>query len=279
VSNIEFLDFEDKHNNGSVCDSSETREFNAQSRNTSFCSDVSRMPPTREQSPEPAWNLADFNQTLWNDFARSWNSKMPRTRERSSDRKWNSAKSNQSGLNDVAPAYDEACRHSHQPKPAALTPEQSPRTKSSPKWLNTATTSVSSPQPTLKEKADASSKSRCKKRESAVSDWLYEDSKDELAKTIFDMMIKKGLTSPQGYMLLDVLSEVWSDLGINFAEGTSQQYIGQVAQSRFCALLSCATQYFEVYSKDIPIARYDKKNKKTFRKSEKMVRLVHRVVD
>ena len=43
------------------------------------------------------------------------------------------------------------------------------------------------------------------------------EQKEALCKYIYDVMLQKGFTSPDGYLLVDVLTEVWKDGGMGAA--------------------------------------------------------------
>jgi hypothetical protein len=88
--------------------------------------------------------------------------------------------------------------------------------------------------------------------------------KEALCKYIYDFMVQKGFTNQEGYLIVDVFSEVWKNMGDD-AEGW------RVAQHRFGHLLRSAPQYFRLFRRGIRVA-----NQCGWfaRKGEKMVRLV-----
>jgi hypothetical protein len=90
------------------------------------------------------------------------------------------------------------------------------------------------------------------------------EQKEVLCKYIYDFMVQKKFTSQEGYLIVDVFSEVWKDVGDN-GEGW------RVAQHRFGNLLRSAPQYFRLFRRGIRVA-----NQCGWfaRKGEKMVRLV-----
>jgi len=96
------------------------------------------------------------------------------------------------------------------PTPSA---EPSPQQPSAP-------ASDATPEPD--EKAQWKSNGRNKNRGYFKSDSglskMSGDQKAALAKYIFDFMVKKGFTSPEGYLIVDVFSEVWKEMG-DSAEG------------------------------------------------------------
>jgi hypothetical protein len=90
------------------------------------------------------------------------------------------------------------------------------------------------------------------------------EQKEALCKYIFDFMVKKNFTSQEGYLIVDVFSEVWKDMG-DSAEGW------RVAQHRFGHLLRSSPKQFRLFRRGIRVA-----NQCGWfaRKGEKMVRLV-----
>lgn len=74
------------------------------------------------------------------------------------------------------------------------------------------------------------------------------DKKEALCEYIKDFMTKKGLTSPAGYLIVDVLSNLWRDLFTR-----EDQSIGwQDGKQRFVSLLRSAPKHFEVIDKGLP---------------------------
>merc|ERR1719238_2568944 len=83
-----------------------------------------------------------------------------------------------------------------------------------------------------------------------VLDNLSADQKEALCKYIFNVMAEKGLTSHDGYLLVDVFSEVWKEMGIgNLSSGSCR-----VAQKRFGDLLRSAPQYFRLFRKSVRVS-------------------------
>ena len=81
-------------------------------------------------------------------------------------------------------------------------------------------------------------------------DKLSADQKEALCKYIFNAMAEKGLTSHDGYLLVDVFSEVWKEMGIgNLSSGSCQS-----AQKRFGHLLRSAPQYFRLFNKSVRVS-------------------------
>jgi hypothetical protein len=93
---------------------------------------------------------------------------------------------------------------------------------------------------------------------------MSDEQKEAICKYIYDVMVQKEFTSPDGYLIVDVFTEVWKDVG-DTAEGW------RVAQHRFADLLRSAPQYFRLFRRSIRVA-----NQCGWfaRKGEKMVRLV-----
>jgi hypothetical protein len=133
---------------------------------------------------------------------------------------------------------------------------------------------TSKPQEEVRSKSaskgkQGSKKSNVKTRAEAVGKGdtfsnLSDDKKQALAKYIYDLMLEKEFTSPDGYLLVDVLAEVWKDMG----DGATG---GRIAQHRFAELLRFAPQYFELFRKGIRVTNHCGW---FARKGEKMVRLI-----
>jgi hypothetical protein len=98
----------------------------------------------------------------------------------------------------------------------------------------------------------------------SVFNKMSAEQKEALCKYIYEVMLERKFTSPDGYLIVDVLTEVWKDVGES-AEGW------RVAQHRFADLLRTAPQYFRLFRRSIRVA-----NQCGWfaRKGEKMVRLV-----
>ena len=81
-------------------------------------------------------------------------------------------------------------------------------------------------------------------------DKLSADQKEALCKYIYQVMAEKGLTSHDGYLLVDVFSEVWKEMGIgNLSSGSCR-----IAQKRFGDLLRSAPQYFRLFRKSVRVS-------------------------
>merc|ERR550514_1641597 len=145
---------------------------------------------------------------------------------------------------------------------------QTPVKEPSPPELNPPSSSMpDDPAPEAKDPKAASkqsgkAKSRVKTRSMFTT--MSVDQKDALCKYIYDFMVQKEFTSPEGYLIVDVFSEVWKGMG-ETADGW------RVAQHRFADLLRSAPQYFRLFRRSIRVA-----NQCGWfaRKGEKMVRLV-----
>merc|ERR1719183_1044597 len=72
--------------------------------------------------------------------------------------------------------------------------------------------------------------------------------KDALCKYIYSLMQKKGLTSPGGYLLVDILSTLWRSL----VSENDRSMNWQVAKPRFASLLRSAPEYFEILERGLP---------------------------
>jgi hypothetical protein len=107
-------------------------------------------------------------------------------------------------------------------------------------------------------------KTRGQTKDESVFDKLSVEQKEALCKYIYDFMVNKKLTSEDGYLVVDIFSEVWKDM-----DATAESW--RVAQHRFGDLLSFAPQYFRLFRKSIRVA-----NPCGWftRKGQKMVRLV-----
>jgi len=119
-----------------------------------------------------------------------------------------------------------------------------------------------------KEGTQGKSSGKIKSRGYLKSDSAFQkmsaEQKDALCKYVYEFMVQKEFTSQEGYLIVDVFSEVWKDMGDN-GEGW------RVAQQRFNYLLRSAPQYFRLFRRGIRVA-----NQCGWfaRKGEKMVRLV-----
>ena len=76
---------------------------------------------------------------------------------------------------------------------------------------------------------------------------LPADQKRELAREVYDTMIKKGLTRPDGYLLKDVHSEIFRGM-----IGEDSQ--GRVALHRFSALLRGRSDLFQIFNIGVQVA-------------------------
>jgi hypothetical protein len=133
-------------------------------------------------------------------------------------------------------------------------------------------------QPTLAEKQPPAISKAASKNEGHVKtgthskignspswlDTMPAEKKDALCKYIYSIMVQKSYTSPDGYLIVDIFTEVWKDMSES-SEGS------KVAQQRFCELLRSAPQYFTLFRKSIQVANHCGWYA---RKGERMVRLV-----
>jgi hypothetical protein len=73
------------------------------------------------------------------------------------------------------------------------------------------------------------------------------DARKMLVNHIYDTMVAKGFTSPNGHLLMDVFVEVWR--GVNGQQGSAGG--GKTALDRFAGFLEGAPELFEVFDLDI----------------------------
>jgi hypothetical protein len=99
---------------------------------------------------------------------------------------------------------------------------------------------------------------------------MAQGQRDALAKYIYDVMVEKGFTSPEGHLFIDVFAEVWKDV----ADMEGEKEGSKVAQARFADLLRAAPQYFCIFRPSIQVAPQYGRYSCFTRKGEKMVRLV-----
>jgi hypothetical protein len=104
-------------------------------------------------------------------------------------------------------------------------------------------------------------------RGGSALDEMSEEQKEALCKYIYDVMVQKELTNADGYLVVDVFSEVWKDVG----DAAGEREGWRVAQHRFADLLRAAPQYFRLFRRSI---RVSNQCGWFTRKGEKMVRLV-----
>jgi hypothetical protein len=153
--------------------------------------------------------------------------------------------------------------------PATQMPSGMPTTSAEPATQPNAAASDATPeadehdQPT-NWKSNGKNKHRGYFKSDSAFNKMSGEQKEALCKYIFDFMVKKNFTSQEGYLIVDVFSEVWKDMG-DSAEGW------RVAQHRFGHLLRSSPQYFRLFRRGIRVA-----NQCGWfaRKGEKMVRLV-----
>jgi hypothetical protein len=115
-------------------------------------------------------------------------------------------------------------------------------------------------------------KSGGKKDRGAKSENMFNkmspEQKELLCKYIYDFMVQKGFKSKEGYLIVDIFSEVWKDMWEDIDDSAEGW---RAAKHRFGDLLRSAPQYFRLFRKGIRVA-----NQCGWfaRKGEKMVRLV-----
>jgi hypothetical protein len=109
-------------------------------------------------------------------------------------------------------------------------------------------------------KKSGKAKNRGHAKSESMFDKLSAEQKESLCKYIYDFMVQKDFTSPEGYLVVDVFSEVMKDMS-----GSADCW--RVAQHRFGDLLQSAPQYFRLFRKSIRIANhccwYARKGQKT----------------
>jgi hypothetical protein len=98
---------------------------------------------------------------------------------------------------------------------------------------------------------------------------LSEVQKEALCQYVYDFLVEKGYTSPDGYLVVDVFAELWKDSFFKDMGETTESW--RVAHARFSELLCSAPQLFEHFRKRF---RVDKRWGWLDRSGLKMVRLV-----
>jgi hypothetical protein len=120
------------------------------------------------------------------------------------------------------------------------------------------------PTPSVREQKEGKSKNRRNLKNDSVFSKMSAEKKEALCKYIYELMKGKGFTSQEGYLIVDVFSEVWKDIG-DTTEGW------RVAQHRFVNLIRSAPHHFRLFRRGIPVANHCGW---FARKGDKMVRLV-----
>lgn len=139
-------------------------------------------------------------------------------------------------------------------------------TQPSPASISMSTTPAPEPEePTVDAPSRPSAKAKYRGPRASKLE-VSADLKDDLCKYIYDFLVWKELTDQEGYLIADVFSEVWQDMG-DGADGRRK------AECHFGSLLRSAPQYFRVFRKDMPIATITSRGWLA-RKGEKMVSLV-----
>jgi hypothetical protein len=108
-------------------------------------------------------------------------------------------------------------------------------------------------------------KKKVKKKRVDYLGQLPADQKRELAQEVYDTMIKKGFTRPDGYLLMDVFVEIFRGM-----IGEDSQ--GRVALHRFSALLRGRTDLFQIFNIGVQVA--NDSDDWCSRRGEKMVRIL-----
>jgi hypothetical protein len=108
-------------------------------------------------------------------------------------------------------------------------------------------------------------KKKVKKKRVDYLGTLPADQKQELAKEVYDTMIKKGFTRPDGYLLMDVYVEIFRGM-----IGEDSQ--GRVALHRFSALLRGRSDLFQIFNIGVQVA--NDSDDWCSRRGEKMVRIL-----
>jgi hypothetical protein len=118
--------------------------------------------------------------------------------------------------------------------------------------------------PVAKAPAAKKDKKKKKKRVDYLSQ-LRADEKRDLAKEVYDTMIKKGFTRPDGYLLMDVYLEIFRGM-----IGEDSQ--GRVALHQFSNLLRGRSDLFQVFNIGVQVA--NDSDDWCSRRGEKMMRLL-----
>jgi hypothetical protein len=158
------------------------------------------------------------------------------------------------------------------PLPSSSQPShasQASKAKFEPKTRSKKQEEVAQSKSNSKSKGNGSKKANGKARGEAPGkgdaySQLSEEQKKALANYIYDFMLENGFTSQDGYLLVDVLADVWKDMG----DGSTG---GRIAQHRFADLLRVAPEKFELFRKGIRVTNHCGW---FARKGEKMVRLI-----
>jgi hypothetical protein len=116
-------------------------------------------------------------------------------------------------------------------------------------------------------KAPAAKKDKKKVKKKRV-DYLGQlpaQQKRELAQEVYDTMIQRGFTRPDGYLLMDVYVEIFRGM-----IGENSQ--GRVALHRFSALLRGRSDLFQIFNIGVQVANDG--DDWCSRRGEKMVRIL-----
>jgi hypothetical protein len=156
-------------------------------------------------------------------------------------------------------------------KPPGMLTQAKKTSQPQPDPLPFSSVAPDSPAPAQKEqhapkaasKQNVNVKTNVPAKNQSTIDSMPADKKEALCKYIYDSMLQKGLTSPEGYLLVDVFDDVWKEM--------SDGHGSRAAQQRFSELLRSAPQYFKLFRKSIQVANHCGW---FARKGERMVMLV-----
>jgi hypothetical protein len=239
-----------------------------------FSNDQAEMPSTREPSPEPMWSnrydcqyvsrgdqvflipqeqLAQVRPPQMMPYPNTQYTNMPAARPRIGDMVLMPTPMPFPSAPQPVQASS-AIESKAEPKTSSKKKEEVAQTKSGSKGKGQG---PGSKKTNSKNRGEASAKG------DALSN-MSEENKRALANYIYDFMVQNSFTSPDGYLLVDVLAEVWKGMG----DGSSG---GRIAQHRFAELLRAAPEHFELFRKGIRVTNHCGW---FARKGEKMVRLV-----
>jgi hypothetical protein len=123
--------------------------------------------------------------------------------------------------------------------------------------------------PTEQLKTSAKDKSSPHGKEISRFAAMSESEKEAISEYVYEFMLQKGFTSPEGYLVFDVFAELWKDCFFKDLGETADSW--RIAHLRFGELLCSAPHLFEHFRKRF---RVDKRCAWLDRRGLKMVRLV-----
>jgi hypothetical protein len=258
--------------------------------------DHSDMPSTREPSPEPYWNNANLYK--WNDP--SVESLWRAHRGLNNDHVPQRNLPRRSSCEPVLMQHEDVNPPAQRLQTVLLVPHNQPvlfvqsdqdgnvilpMTANQPVSLPLQTTPtlaaqptpvpssnmIATPEPEQEQTAPTKSSPKTKDRRHTKGDTMLNkmsaQQKEALCKYVFDLMVQKGFTNQEGYLIVDIFSEVWKDMWEDIDDSAEGW---RAAKHRFGELLHSAPQYFRLFRKGIRVA-----NQCGWfaRKGEKMVRL------